>query len=78
MPTRNERGVAIVEDGTSLVHFSIDEEAGEVTATCLGCGGGSTASLKPGGPHLRLEHKPDCPPLTLDMFANQGGTLIAN
>ena len=53
--------------GTSMLHYSFDEERDEVTVTCPGCRCTWVTSClpEPGPKGLTLEHESDCQFLTL-------------
>ena len=53
--------------GTSMLHYSFDDERNEVTVTCPGCGCTSVTpnQSEPGQQVMTLEHESDCAMLTL-------------
>ena len=48
--------------GTSMLHYSFDDERNELTVTCRGCG---CTSVTPNQQVMTLEHESDCQVLTL-------------
>ena len=65
MQKRDGRLFVMEGAGTSMLHYSFNDERHEVTVTCRGCGCTVVTRNQPGQQVMTLEHESDCQVLTV-------------